>query len=361
MLNPYPSNPPTTTAAVVVTTPPGPQSEACMLISKAISALPSGGGTVDARNLTGSRNCKFSPWPSPSSNSAITLLLGAVTLYLSDPWVLPPNTTIKGIGASSGFSANNYPATVFQAQARLVSGPVITLGNGTSDGNIVLRDLAVNCIVGNPGLIGIQSPFPGSGVVLERVKIANCGKVGLSVTGTSNSGTYRDIYVTPGAAVADGTTCVTVSTGQWRGIHGLTCDMTSNAATPAEVGVDISALGGELSDVHVERSKIGVQIRAATQGLVVRNVHGCALNCTAPTSLQSLVTILNGSPAPSVSLSGLRLEGSQAPCIINDLANTAARPTGLCIPDLSVALYIASGNKSPCSTSPTAPGTGCQQ
>src|ERR1700722_11672758 len=71
--------------------------DVCTQINQALKALPSTGGTVDARGLIGTAlNCVSNPWNTVSQPA--TLLLGAATYETTATWLIPNKSRMFGIG-----------------------------------------------------------------------------------------------------------------------------------------------------------------------------------------------------------------------------------------------------------------------
>jgi hypothetical protein len=65
-------------------------------IAACVAALPATGGTVDARGLVGAQTISTDPFA--GSSKPITLLLGAATISASTRIIVPPNSSIIGVG-----------------------------------------------------------------------------------------------------------------------------------------------------------------------------------------------------------------------------------------------------------------------
>lgn len=320
--------------------------------------------------------------------AGVRLLLGPVTISVSNHWTVPPNVTIEGVGAGvkpTGMTPGDAPSTVIYAVGTMSA--VVVLGSAPTSGsaNIHLQDLSIDCNQTAP--IGIQNDTIGEGTTMERIRMRNCSDTGLEVAtiGAVNSGPYRDLYVTPGAAavppavgaVGGTTTCVRVGVpapgatgcgpssntscyvGGWKGIQGLTCDASCTGMNchVSSVAVDVTAQGGEISDVHIERWLTGVRVNNgptvasgtnSTRGLVLRNIHGCSLDgtmvaCSAPAQLGALIEFEQNPNEKSfgVVMTGLQIESDATK---DTCAVRYVNPgnSTLYYNDLSVALFALS-------------------
>jgi hypothetical protein len=68
--------------------------DACAKINSAIAALPSTGGTVDARGFTGTQSCARNPFNGVSK--PVEVLFSAATFNTGASWALPNNVTLRG-------------------------------------------------------------------------------------------------------------------------------------------------------------------------------------------------------------------------------------------------------------------------
>lgn len=89
--------------------------DVCTMINRALSALPSIGGVIDARGVVPpppnaqSQTCSGNPFPSTfSPNGPVTVLLPASTIAMAQPqqgipgtWVLPNNVRLEGVGSET--------------------------------------------------------------------------------------------------------------------------------------------------------------------------------------------------------------------------------------------------------------------
>jgi hypothetical protein len=301
----------------------------CGSIYNAISALPSAGGTVDARGFKGTLTCASNPFV---PGKPVKLLLGAYTITTSVQWLLPTGMRVEGSGPG---------ATVIQATSPFPGAAVLAFAPATTAAGI--QDLTVYC--SGSATIGIQNQYGMERTTVDRVAIQNCSDTGLEVTtsGAAHSGPYRDISVTPGTGAVTSTTCARIGTalagcgpngaactctagsclvpGFW-GVQGFSC----NAATAINVGLDVAVQGGSLEDVDVENAAVGLQIETTSSGLTVNNVHGTLAQ--SGTAVVQLGT--SSATAPNsfdVSLRGLSLDSGSG-LVIQDYVNGYNSGTG---------------------------------
>lgn len=86
--------------------------DACQRINAAWSALPTTGGTIDARGFTGTQACSINPFNGVTQSGI--LLLGNATYSVAVPWTIPPEVRVYGSGRGSDTSTPN-PGTSLQA------------------------------------------------------------------------------------------------------------------------------------------------------------------------------------------------------------------------------------------------------
>ena len=322
--------------------------DACAKINAALLALPSTGGTVDARNFQGNQPCASNIYAT-LPNKANRLLLGGATFQMSVPWVMPVRSRIEGINGG-----NLTKGTLLQATASFpTNSALLVMGNTTTAVmGVTLQDLAIDCN-STSGSIGIQNLWAEEESTVDRITIYNCLDTGLEVrtSGAQNGGPYRDLYVIPGSSQLSTTTCArigvpapggTMSAGDnpygWRGIIGMTCNG-GNGSTAMNAAILISGQGGILSGIHLERMTTGIVIgsntAATTNGLILENINACAATwCATPVQMSNLVEISNASTNVSqldVSISGVQVTGT-GNSIKDDIQN-------ITVTDSSVARY----------------------
>jgi len=159
-----------------------PAADPCLQIQSAFGALPSSGGTVDARGLTTGTplTCSVNPIPSGAKGR---LLLGSGIYLAQVPWVIQgtnANVNIIGTGPS-GNTGNN---TIIQACASGQTGcggvvfpsgkAVIQMGTSSSTVfRSTVKDLAVDC-QDVPGVSGFQVIAAQEETVFDLVRATGC-------------------------------------------------------------------------------------------------------------------------------------------------------------------------------------------
>jgi hypothetical protein len=318
----------------------------CVSIHNAISALPSAGGTVDARGFKGTLTCASNPFV---PGKPVKLLLGAYTITTSVQWLLPTGMRVEGSGPG---------ATVIQATSPFPGAAVLAFAQPATTA-AGIQDLTVYC--SGSATIGIQNQYGMERTTVDRVAIQNCSDTGLEVTtsGAAHSGPYRDISVMPPTGAVSSTTCARIGTplagcgpngaactctagsclvpGFW-GVQGFSC--TAQTTAPINVGLDIAVQGGSIEDVDVGNAAVGLQIETSSSGLTVNSVHG-----TVGTAVVQLGTSNAPSPNFDVSLRGLSLDSGSG-LVIQDYVNGYNSGTG------PVVLYVI-GTLSPITNSRT--------
>jgi len=162
----------------------------CVQIKNAFGALPSTGGTVDARGLIVNPNttltCSVNPIPSGATGR---LLLSSGTYLAQVPWVIQSNDfNIVGTGASDNTGSNN---TIIQACASgqpNCGGVVFPSGSaviqmGTSSFTVfrsTAKQVAVDC-QDVPGVSGFQVVAAQEETVLDLVRAAGCRVAGFDI------------------------------------------------------------------------------------------------------------------------------------------------------------------------------------
>jgi len=137
--------------------------------------------------------------------------------------------------------------------------------------------------------------------------------------------------------------------------------------------IDVSAQGGEIADVHIERWWTGIRINAfplsspsvvSTSGLVIKNIHGCALggsgsSCSSPLLLHDLIEFDRSLGTTETQfgavLSGLRVEQSGTSNTTTVRIVPLSSP--VCYDDLSLALVAISNGNTPVYNTSVGSGT----
>lgn len=160
--------------------------DACVQIAAAIAALPTTGGTVDARGIQGAQTCAANPFA--ASNKPVQLLLGGVTITLSACWAVPSNTVIAGAGR--GVSTLKLANGVNSCFA------ISNLHPSTGDNHIAVTGLTIDGNMLNQSPTGSQR----TGCVfferaqyfwIEDNELLNCYNYGVEALGQSQYGWVR--------------------------------------------------------------------------------------------------------------------------------------------------------------------------
>ena len=154
-----------------------PGADACARIHAAISALPSAGGTVDARGFQGSQSCKTDPFS--STNRPVHLMLGAAEFHLGTQWMPPAGSKISCldpvetmIAGRSGFSTLSVQSETTVENCHIVGGNK-AINSGDSGAVVTRVTIKNNIIEGsllgpNVNLGGRSSYWQIEGNVIRR-------------------------------------------------------------------------------------------------------------------------------------------------------------------------------------------------
>jgi len=308
---------------------PGAGGDVCKQIRAVFSTLSPGtaGVVIDARGVTGSGNtfacANGTPWFDGNVTHYRTpaeILLPAGLINVSQTWVIPSGTRVKGAGiygvpgASAGNGGTVLVACTFNASGCNLSSSnnvIVQFGdNGTnycvgSCAGISLEDLTVSGGTGQ-ALVGIQNEYAQNGSYVNQVtinNIAGSSAIGLQIGGSAgsavNSGPYSNIYFVGG----DGSACVEFypSGSGTLGLHGITC--TGSGSMPA---IYLDASNTTIEDAHIEDSKEGVRVGGLPSGVTAYPVASDTLiNISAggQSALTNIVHICGGNP-PSTGFGG---------------------------------------------------------
>jgi hypothetical protein len=309
---------------------PGAGGDVCKQIRSAFATLSPGtaGVVIDARGVTGSGNtlacANGTPWFDRTTGQFYTtsaeILLPAGLINVSQTWVLPSGTRVKGAGvygvpgASAGNGGTVLVACTFNASGCNLSSSnnvIVQFGdNGTnycvgSCAGISVEDLTVSGGSGQ-ALIGILNEYAQNGSYVNQVTINNVAgssAIGLQIGGSAgsavNSGPYSNLYFVGG----DASTCVEFypSGSGTLGLHGITC--TGSGSMPA---IYLDASNTTIEDAHIEDSKEGVRVGGLPSGVTASAVASDTLiNISAGggSALTDLVHICGGNP-PSTGFGG---------------------------------------------------------
>jgi hypothetical protein len=328
----------TSNSIVDATVFPAVSGDVCTQINAALFALPSFGGTVDARGLTGNLTCNSNPWNGFSG--VATVLLGAATFKTTIPWVLPNKNRLFGIGRADPNSANTEIQWATTAPASVT--PIIDMGIGPNPNFAVfVGELGVDCN-GVANLIGIRNQNSQELSGVDHVNMRDCVVNGLDVEGTNsqNSGPYSNLEVNYSANVCVAGTQPTIpvnySGSNRRGISGLTVNADSCTTKPP-AGVDINGKSdvtgsGLFEKIHCEN--VGDCIRVGntttTHDVVIAGVQGCPDNmndysCTNVIHICGTTSTTNCSGtggAHDIVVEGIGMNNGSGNLLLDDVTHT---------------------------------------
>jgi hypothetical protein len=219
-----------------------PDGDDCAKINASWGALPSTGGTVDARQFTGTQACASNPFDGVIK--AGNTLLGGTTYQTSRTWVVPGKSVLQGIGRGDS-QANN---SVIQAASNLL-GPVLQLSSGSEAiEGVRAESLTVDCN-NDDNVTGVLDNVAQEESGLQHVLIVNCTNIGLDIEDGSQNASFDDIEVLSGGASPSTRPVVVNTTGPLRGIHGITVN-TWSLPYP-DVAMHIGSMGS-YTDMHCE-------------------------------------------------------------------------------------------------------------
>ena len=305
-------------------------------------------GVIDLRgvfppSLGTALTCSSSnPWPgSTGSYNAVsaTILFPAGTISINSTWVLPGNTRLVGVGASTlGPSGTTTGITTIQAASGF-SGDIIDMGNssicgqnGGSGGNcsgIAIEHMRLDGNSSNTGTInGISNTSAQELNYVTDVALVNITGTGLSITGeqaggtADNSGPYSTIYFS-GSGV-----CVSINgTYATRGLRGLNCNNSVGSTTVPAIKVDGS--NNTIQDLYISGYK-GDGIVIGSQGSYANN--NVIVNVTSDNNTKNLVHIEN-TLSGQVDLTLMGIKSGANTTIQDDLTNSK-------LTERTVALYV---------------------
>ncbi len=285
----------------------GSSCDICDATYYALQDLPTAsnnGVVIDARGFSTPQTCVSggstnhpNPW-SASAGYSTVVLLPPGPIYITASWILPEYTDLVGEGSS--LTSSPLPTT-------LVACTVALCGSGQAFANSDMIDMGSSAICpGSPvdchGVIIEHLALNGSnvsglnGIVnmaaqelsrVDDVVLTNMGAssvlgtgTGLYVNGlTSNSGPYTNIYYSGSGICADFDNSTMNGPHDSRGIHGLTCMMSSGDSSPA---VYVDSANNTLDDVYISGNsdEDGILIGAnyIARNTVLFNIYGSGLD-----------------------------------------------------------------------------------
>jgi hypothetical protein len=279
----------------------------CAVVNKALQALPSTGGVVDARGVltsTGKITCAAGTTPWLQSGVFTTtpseILLPPDFIYIQAPWILPDRTRIFGDGALG--TNGTYIWAAEGSEGTFTGTAMIYMGyNGTPTGYPSApcpnSNICTGVSVENLTLNAQQQASSGTeigGIVntnsealsyVNQIAFADVFGANLQVS-APNSGPYTDLTFTacignPGSGNCPNGTIASTSCVQLQnntgGFHGFTCIGGAGTSYPAPAGgVEVNAASNSVEDIHFEGIQDGVLIGNTenAEANVVFNVEG---------------------------------------------------------------------------------------
>jgi hypothetical protein len=165
-------------------------SDPCAQINAAIKALPSTGGTVDARGFQGTQSCASNPFAGITSD--VELLLGDVAIQTTVPWVTPSAQNVLVIGSGRGGSGHGTTIRAVTGFPSTCDGlstgcPVVRLGSGTTAFGHRIENLAIDCN-SQTGAIGLYSTDIQEQSGAYHFLILSCPINGIKMDGSGAAG-----------------------------------------------------------------------------------------------------------------------------------------------------------------------------
>jgi hypothetical protein len=310
----------------------GTNNDVCLQIRNAfhLGNVPAAGAVIDARGASGAANifnCSGTPWYDPNTKIAIMtpseIILPAGQINISEPWVLPNQTRVFGVGMygdSIGSNGTTLSACSAGGSCSISSsgGPIVQFGgtdihhnnfcttcNGISVEQITLNGADVNS---NPqNFVGILNRSAQNGSYVDQVTIENIATptgssaIGLQIgasgaSGAINSGPYTNIFFngdTNKNNAFEGTTeCVEIYQSATLGLHGITCTA-GNVQTPT-AAIYLDASNTTIEDAHIENFTDGIQVGAnqTAQGDTLANISSGGAARTS--ILKNIIHVCNG-------------------------------------------------------------------
>lgn len=262
---------------------------------------PATGVVVDARgvvppppqnNFPATLTCGSNPFANVSTPSVV--LLPALNIAISVPWILPDHTKIIGEGRNTDIQTSSSSFTTDASNAMIEMGYYGSI-NGWSPCpyNNVCTGISIEHLKldgSNNGTInGIYNANAQDLSYVDDVDLYLIGLAGLVVAGAStgqsgaaNSGPYSNLnYAAFKTATCSSNTCPACAEiqTQTRGLHGLSCIGTkgtgnATADTPGRAGIYVAASNNSVEDVHIEGFWDGIQIGGSNSigNILVSNV-----------------------------------------------------------------------------------------
>ena len=290
-------------------------------------------GVVDARGFTGDQTCTSNPFTVSGKTPHGLLLLGDVSIATSVTWVVPTQTELRGIGHGGGYGSGSGYNTIISAGTAagswtLPAGePVLKMGpDGSGNGpwfGVKISDLTVDC-KGQSGCTGILNDESEENSVVDQVQIWDAPAYALHVStfdsgntsspGATNSGPYRNVYVSYTALCSNCSTASTVGIE----VDGLGSTNAGKATREFDAitvtghgngyianGMVICGVSTAFTNSHIEYTTTGIEIGAggacetSNSGFDTHNVKISNVTIGTLTGGSNQVAVLLGAPSNS--------------------------------------------------------------
>ena len=275
----------------------------CLVVNKALHALPSAGGVVDARginsggtgsagNSCGSTDTPFSATYNIKTPSVLLLPSGTIKIYST--WILPSRTRIIGegnnpVGGTQIQGASASISTMIQMGSPITTSYAYCSDNPSVPGQcygISVEDLYLNG-EGQAGYVvnGIVNSNAGPLSYVDHVNFYEVEGIGLQICGVSGvtclaegSGPYSNLNFSAAQYYNSSTECILLAASSTKGVHSVTCTAYSNTTIGPLAGIQLDSSSNILEDIHFEGYQDGVRVGwdGAAQGDVLLNINGGA-------------------------------------------------------------------------------------
>lgn len=186
-------------------------SDICLRIQEAWTALGGKSGVLDARSITGTVTCANDPFSTATQG---VLLLGNVLIQTTVPWQVPSHVWVNGLGDAGSFTTQDtelQAASGFSntgnAPPICVANALVCLGHGGQAFRAQVSNMNIDCN-SQPGCtIAAYNGAAQDGSWFRGVTLANASVAGLMVSlteftsgshqffGAVNSGPYHNVTV----------------------------------------------------------------------------------------------------------------------------------------------------------------------
>lgn len=280
--------------------------DAAAKINAAIADLPSTGGIVDARGLTGAQTCSTNPFSGVTKS--VQLWLGFSTFTSDFQWLIPGKCQVIGSGRGDAGSTG----TVIKASAAFpVNTAVVQLGDSLVSRAFATRveNLTIDCN-NITGSIGIYSDAANEQSGARRVLIVGALDAGIR---TSSATALLANYILEDIEI-------NISTGSSAAILGLDLvgganandgtirNLTANffGSTKVTTAVSAKRFVGIIDHLHIENATTGLLI----VGTALGGGNACYRNITGNTDVTTLVKISSAFPQNGIVLQNIEPFGS---------------------------------------------------